>query len=250
MMKPVIRLPLEKAYNVRELGGYPTTGGHTTAYQQLLRADDLHELTEKDQVYMKQYGVKTIIDLRGASELAVAPNPFAIDEDMEYINIPLIQEDVGAPHMAEQLQLADDEFLSNMYVSLLQRSTAEVKAVFEIIAKSEGVTVFHCSAGKDRTGVIAMLLLGLVNVERSDLIANYMVTEVYLREKLASFTLDNGMPASLLQSQPAFIESAIDYIIENYHSFRNYLLHIGIAEETLNAIEQKLLQTEQLKLFL
>lgn len=249
-MNPVNRLPLEKAYNVRELGGYPTSDGETTAYQQLIRADGLHELTKNDQRYVKSYGVRTIIDLRGASELDAEPNPFERDEEMNYINIPLIQEDVGAPHMVEQMRLVDDNFLRNMYINILQNAQEEIKQVFQTIATSKGATLFHCSAGKDRTGVIAMLLLGLVKVDRADLITNYMVTEIYLQKKVIPAQFSNQFPASLLQSRADFIEPAIDYIIDNHGSVRNYLLAIGLSEETLATITQKMLATKQLELSL
>lgn len=239
-MQGIIRLPLKNAYNTRELGGYPTKNGQNTKYGQFLRSDDLYQLDAEDIALLLNYGVKAVIDLRGGSELEKYPNPFAQSEEVRYLNAPLISSDVAAPHMEALIGEMKEDFLSTTYLTIIQDASAAMKMIFEFIAEQQGCVLFHCAAGKDRTGVLAMLLLGLVEVNRADIITNYMMTEVYIKENPAIQHILANIPAELMQSKPEYIIPTIDYITAEFGDVERYLLSIGLTEAVLAKVKNKL----------
>lgn len=240
-MKNVVRLPLKNAFNIRELGGYPNRNGQVTKYHTLLRADDLFNLDENDIDLILSYGVTAVVDLRSASELSSYPDPFSKINQVNYINIPLMADDVDAADITKVVTENPERFLTDSYLEMLKGSTKAIRNVFEFIAKQEGCVLFHCAAGKDRTGIIAMLLLGLAEVSRPDIIANYMLTEVYIKENLLMQQAAEHIPSELMQSKPAYIEPVIDYILSTFKNFENYLIYIGLTKDLLYIIKNKMI---------
>lgn len=239
-MQSVVRLPLKNAFNVRELGGYPNCNGQVTSYHYLLRADDLFNLDQNDIDLLLSYGVTSVVDLRSASELSSYPDPFSKINQVNYINIPLL-ENVDAPHLTNVVNENPAQFLTQSYLEMIKDSTEAIRNVFEFIAMQEGCVLFHCAAGKDRTGIIAMLLLGLAEVSKSDIIANYMLTEVYIKENSMVQQSADKFPAELMQSKPAYIEPVIDYILSAFENIENYLTHIGLTKDLLLTIKSKMI---------
>lgn len=246
-MKPTKRLPLENAYNVRELGGYPASNKKTTKTQAFLRSDDVTYLKESDIDYLLDYGVTSVIDLRSDYELERAPNPFANIDRVQFLHAPLlvIDRDLmrGPEVFIDMFSKAEEGILAQMYVEILKDRKESLRQIFEFIAKQEGCVLFHCTAGKDRTGVLAMLLLGLVEVDRADIIANYMVSEIYneanSRKQVMNVPLE--FPEDLSFSRPQFIARAYDYVVDHYGNIQNYLLSIGLTKEEIQRIKAKLI---------
>ncbi|WP_342046737.1 tyrosine-protein phosphatase [Bacillus sp. OTU530] len=237
----IVRLPLKNAFNVRELGGYPNSNGKVTKHHYLLRADDLFNLDENDIDLLLSYGVTAVVDLRSAFELSSYPDPFSKINQVNYINIPLLADDVVEPDITKVMTENLERFLTDIYLGMIKDSTEAIRNVFEFIAKQEGCVLFHCAAGKDRTGIIAMLLLGLAEVSRPDIIANYILTEVYIKENTIMQQNAEQIPAELMQSKPAYIEPVIDYILSTFENFENYLIHIGLTKELLLTIKNKMI---------
>lgn len=238
------RLPLTNARNVRELGGYPSSFGNVTAYRYLLRADDLSNLDTNDIQYLLAYGLTNVIDLRSDSELVAHPDPFEKVGNVNYVHIPLIEQDVIDPNFYQSLLKEPANFLSEMYLGMVKHATEGIKEVFEFIDSSNGTVLFHCTAGKDRTGVISMLLLGFAGVSNEDIITNYMVTEIYIRESMKNLENLNEFPKELGMSKPEYIEPVIEYILDTFGSFEEYLLQIGIERVVLEKIKNKFLSGE------
>src|SRR5690606_18188190 len=101
----------------------------------------------------------------------------------------------------------------------------------------EGCVLFHCRVGKDRTGVLAMLLLGLAGVEKKDIVANYEVSYTKLE---SLHDVESTLPNNYLYSIPEYIMQGINYIMDNYNSYENYLLSTGLTEEILTQIRKRL----------
>lgn len=233
-----VRLPLEGVENCRELGGYSTNNGAQMKWHSFLRSSDLHELTEKDISFLEDYGVKTVIDLRGENEVTDRLNPLAERSFCNYHNIPL------AGQLIQELNSTKNMPMGESYISLLKNSE-QVKTIFNTIATAEdGVILFHCVAGKDRTGILAMLLLGLAGVERKDIISNYEVTytnmESFKRSK-KDRVLPAHVPESYLYSSREYIEAAYDYIIATHGTFENYLLAKDIDQEMIDCVKERCL---------
>lgn len=240
-MKQVRRLPLDGAYNVRELGGYAIGKNAATAWQCFLRSDGISELTKADIKYLKEYGVKAVLDLRSNAEVQMQPDKMKDDEDIEYIHISFMLEEIKDVTKVDPTKASSSFTLGDFYTQLLKNKN-QVKAIMESIASvKDGIVLFHCSAGKDRTGVVAMLLLGLMGVERQDIITNYEQTFTNLNhdDKFKEELKAKQEYAKFMGSNPKEIEKAILYIEDNYDSYEDYLLSCDISKEVLNLIKNK-----------
>lgn len=233
----MVRIPLTTTYNTRDLGGYQSLKG-PTRFGRFLRSDSLAALNHQDTEQLKLIGVKTIVDLRMPSEIKKAPNPLQDHPDFRYHHVSLMEDShVDAFTMAD----VPEDYLATMYVNLLEYSKPHIKSLFDIFSTHLDGLLFHCSAGKDRTGITAMLLLGLVGVSDPDIIANYEVTYTYLKQNPQIQAHLNHVPAQLLSSKPEFMERALSHVISKYHTIRQYLLSAGVDEAKLDIIQQSFL---------
>lgn len=240
-MQNFVRLPLEGAYNVRDLGGYPTAFGGMTAWRAFLRSDDLHDLSKRDIDFLLDYGLKTVIDLRGADETELDPNPFSRMAGVDYHNIPILVDKIDDITRTAVSTYKPQEIMSIFYVHILTDATAAIRKVFAAIADAkEGIVLFHCRVGKDRTGIIAALLLGLAGVKRADIITNYTASFHYIIENPKIIRMINDSIPDLYFSKAEYIEPALKYIEDNYGNAENYLRHIGLSDEQLNKIKSRL----------
>lgn len=236
-----VRLPLEGAENCRELGGYNSQYGEQTKWHSFLRSNDMSKLTQEDISFLKEYGVKTVIDLRGEDELQTHKNLLANEDFCEYHNIPLIAEQVTTMNFSYE-----NIFMGDFYVQLLEKNEA-VKRIFDCIAAAdEGCIIFHCAAGKDRTGILAMLLLGLAGVEKKDILSNYEVTYTNLEsiQELAVLNKETkykDIPKEVMYSKSEYIQSALDHILNNYGSVKQYLVNNGVGQEVIERVKGRLL---------
>lgn len=237
-MEHYVRLPLQNAYNVRELGGYPTSDGRVVRWQRLLRADDISALSEQDCRFLQDYGLRSILDLRSLEEVQAAPD--VVPDGVVYQNIPFMAGDIQDATRVLSQQAFD---LGDFYVELLKQKE-KVKALMEFIAQAPtGVLLFHCSAGKDRTGVLSMLLHQLAKVKTSDMLAHYQMTYVCLKEKPGFDTMvPADMDRSCLYSLPEMIAKPIAYLAENYQGIEDYLAQCSVAEATIMQIKKRLLE--------
>lgn len=124
------------------------------------------------------------------------------------------------------------------YVKLVEYKEMLYKIFHFILDNIDGCLLFHCQAGKDRTGVLAMILMGLAGVSKEDIVANYEVTHTYLKENV-KLRLEDGLE-ELEFSKPQWIEKAYDHIIEHYGSFKVYLMAVGLTKKEIKKIRRKL----------
>ncbi len=223
-----VRLPLENTYNTRELGGYPTVDG-VTAWHTFLRSDDLTNLSSHDLQFLSNYGVGVVIDLRSEQELHIAPHPK--DSPFRYYNIPL------AGDHAVNLQFAEVSY-AKFYAHMLREKQAEFREIFAILAEEDDAVLFHCAAGKDRTGVLAALLLGSVGVAAADIIANYQTTRTHL---LANPLYEHYLEplVELIRSDAQTMKATLNFLDEEFGGIPAYLLAIGVSASQLEQLRQK-----------
>jgi len=238
-MKHLSRIGLQGTYNTRDLGGYVISGGYMTRWHRIFRSDDVAYLTENDFKVLESFKVKTVIDLRSPGEIKVSPNQFSSMEHIDYHHISLInRENYG-------LNDKDDpkDALKAMYIYVLNHEKDAVLKVLHTIAEAkEGAILYHCIAGKDRTGIISMLLLGLSGVDDQDIVSNYEITYTNVRRNPRLANMPYEVPEYLIQSHYQNMEETIAYIKKEYNSFESYIKHIGLRDELIQAIKQRLVE--------
>jgi protein-tyrosine phosphatase len=177
-------LPLSGADNVRDLGGLPLIGGGTTRFGQLVRADTLQELTPDDVAYLRRYPLRTVLDLRTSIEAEREGRGRLAAEPVQYANLPFVPDAVIVPDdPAHEVVVADRRALDRVehYLDYLRLAPARVVGALGMLAGPQATTaLFHCAAGKDRTGVLAALTLEIAGVEREAVLDDYELTNARL----------------------------------------------------------------------
>ncbi len=237
-----VRLPLGGAANVRELGGYPATGGKQTAYHRFVRADRLCDLSDADVEFLRGYGVVLVVDLRGAGEAASDPDR-NLGPDVDHIHQCLIDFDATDAADVHRLIVEGEIRLEKAYRQMLDGKSA-VAAVFHAIATARpGCVLFHCTAGKDRTGVVAALLLMLAGVDRQDVCSNYAQTREnlmrlpwYRKEYCEAGEVERKM----MDSDPAVMGEVYDYLVDAYGTVEDYLMSCGVSADDLAVLKKRL----------
>lgn len=235
-------ISLEGACNVRDLGGYQTKEGREIQWGRLYRGDGQHKLTERDQELLLGRRIHTVIDLRHAQEVSVAKDAFADSDNVAYHNVDLLN-----PATTNRPQVNS---LGDLYVSMLDNSQDAFLRIFEILANpSDEAVLFHCTAGKDRTGMVAALLLDLAGVPHTTIIEDYAMTAECLLPIMDELRAarPEGMPADLyerlLGCDPSNMEMMLQHLHAVYGGSGRYLATIGLPEEKVQALRQKLLES-------
>lgn len=228
-----LRLPVEGMCNLRELGGYPCDGGITKSGV-FLRGDSTATLTPGDTKFLLDYGLGTVVDLRSQGEIDANPCAVAEHPDIEYHIIPLIPRGEGD---ATKIRVTGGT-LQEFYMLCLENSAEEFAKVFNIFADAKKCVMFNCTVGKDRTGMIAALLLMLCGVSDEDIIANYQVSHTYIKKSIQLRQVVN-MESDFMQSRPETIEGVLAYIRDKFGGAREYLIHCGVRDEGLEAIKSR-----------
>lgn len=226
--------------NLRDLGDLPSPGGMTRRGR-LLRSDSLHRLDVAGQGRLRDLGLTTVIDLRAASEAARAPNPFATMPGIAYHNISLFE---GILPRAEA-----PDVLQDMYLRALKARGAAFAQVMTLIAEApEGAVLFHCAAGKDRTGMTAALALTMAGVAEEAVVADYALTADRLapiRETLIAHAVAEGYSAEsfrpLLACAPETMAATLATLRARFGSVPDYLAGIGIGRAALARLERRLM---------
>lgn len=227
------QLALARVRNVRDLGGYTYRAEDgsqgETAFGVFLRGPSLRRLGSRDFEVLRGYGqgLKCVVDLRSDFETRHWPDPYASGRDgVTYVHAPMLDR-----LHAKGIRDAIPDRMSTVYKSLLDNDAQSIHGVMEAIDRygSGGCTLFHCRVGKDRTGVIAMLLLGLAGVSDADILDDFAATQRHIgrgtgvqRVALSIVTLRRA-PRSLFEAVPAEMELTLDYLHERYGSARAYL---------------------------
>lgn len=214
----------------------------------LLRADSLHRLTPDDHSVLAAIPVRTVIDLRHDGELAAAPNPFAQMPGVAYHHVPIIRTPpTPAAENADSPAVPRD--LGTVYRYIVDECQAGLRAALTTIADAgEGTVLFHCTAGKDRTGIIAGLVLGMVGVSPEVIAADYgLTTEAMaaMRPALMAQMTGSGRPADeaerMLSSDPELLLNLLAYLREQHGSLDAYLRVIGLTDDHITRIRSRLL---------
>ena len=246
--EPERLVALEAVHNFRDLGGYATADGRTTRWRTLFRADGLYRLTAADVVLLEPLGLRTVIDLRSAPELDERGR-FPVDvHPVVFHHLPIVDAtwaDVERPKYER-----DEDFLIWAYQEMLTIGAPRFAKAFEALAEPDALpAVFHCAAGKDRTGLLAALLLGSLGVAHDDIVADYALTvegmarfRVWAAREWPEWSARMAsMPPAFTAALPEAMRHIIDELCAEHGTVRNYVRSIGVSDATLVTLESVLL---------
>ncbi|NWG22125.1 MAG: tyrosine-protein phosphatase [Chloroflexi bacterium] len=237
-------IPLQGAHNVRDVGGYATASGALTRWRRLLRADSLHRLTPDDQRVLREYGVRTIVDLRLPVEVAHNPNVFAAADGIRYINLPLI------PERSDSGIEARSASVNDLYRLMLDECQTPIRDVLGLMAEAEAPVLVHCFVGKDRTGIITALALGAAGVPAPTIADDYALSgtlTVSLLAEIRAMLLRLGYDVTRFDRlSPAprdAMLATLAYLDERYGGIEAYLTTIGLTASQRSGLRRLLLNT-------
>jgi protein-tyrosine phosphatase len=238
MHNPQRLLNIPSLLNARDLGGYPTRDGAQTRWRSLLRADDLVQLTPAGVQSMADFGVETVVDLRWPEELAVDPSPIPAQlKHIRYHQISLLAR-TAAQWSALSLECTKETWKC----AVLDRSRTEIREVLGVIAASSpGPLLFHCVAGKDRTGIVAALMLALAEVTPEAIAQDYALSTERLRDAyLERYASED--PREVLENVRCPEEGVYNMLeyLDRLGGIRAYLDEIGIDEMQIARLRAKL----------
>ena len=238
------KLDFDACYNARDLGGIETMDGQQVRWGAFVRADSLFRLTPEGRASLLAHGIRTIIDLRMHTELEQEPNPLSGTQEIRYNHVSL----VNPQHTTALEQALITKGMLAWNLNLLDLGGDDIaQALRTIAAAPEGGVLFHCFAGKDRTGLIAMFLLSLAGVSPERIAEDYHESNMHLAQFNETFVARFSDP-EIQERVRNNLNSGYDnmmliqtYLQENYGGPEAYLLKHGLTTAELAAIRQRLI---------
>src|SRR4051812_2293427 len=227
---PPRHLNLAGASNFRDLGGYPAKDGRLVRWRQIFRSNHLGHLTAADMEILRPLGLKSAFDFRGAEERVAAMCGLA---EIAVHSLP-IEPTVVAELQARlasgvPLSSADAvEVMRESYRNYVRHNTQSFRALFAHLLEDHAPLVIHCTAGKDRTGFAAALILATLGVAQETIVDDYLMTNRYYRMEPAtanSIELPDDVKAVLSSVEGSFLEAAFEAIRSDYGDLESYLEH-------------------------
>ncbi len=241
------RIDLPGCANFRDLGGYPTRGGKRLRWRRLFRSDALHGLTPEgvDRV-VDELGIGAIVDLRSTGEVGVDGRGELRDRSPVYHHLPLFEGPLTVdPELVNRLTLAERYFL------MAERAKVPVARVISALAECSTPVVYHCTAGKDRTGLISAIVLGLLGVPDEFIVADYAASQDNLGAIVDRLMQSEGyrdvlehLPADTLHAKPETMFSLLEQLRDRYGSFRGYANEIGLSDAVIHQLESSFLEPD------
>lgn len=227
-------IELQGARNFRDLGGYTTSDGRRVKTGLLYRADSLAELTESDLHRLQALHLRTIYDFRTSDEARQAPDkplPGAVR-----VALPIGEGQMNVATLQAQILAGDLDALnlSDSYGDMLLNATDPLRTWFaDLLNPQKNPAVFHCTGGKDRTGMAAALLLVALGVPQETVMQDYLASNYYLHDHIEStlwkvrfashFRVDGDRFRAIVGVRDVYLENAFKAIIYRYGSIDNYL---------------------------
>jgi len=238
-------IPLDGCLNFRDLGGYPTADGQSVRWRLVFRSDALHLLTPADVAVVRdELAVRDVIDLRSSAEVhSEGQGPLA-DEEVRFHHLPLFDGEVRAEDRERAAQVS----LADRYIFLADLAQDRIGRVIGIIAGADAGAVFHCAAGKDRTGVISAIILGLLGVPDEAIVADYVATQENLDaivERLNSLegyrTMLAALPPDTMHANPETMLEFLDRMRTRHGTMEDYAREAGLSADQIRRLRTRLL---------
>lgn len=229
------RLPMEGAYNFRDLGGIKAADGKSVKWGKFFRSDDLMNLTDADLEYLAELSILSIIDFRTEEEVKVSP-----DRLHALLNTYWLPISTGSLSKEAIIRasgaLSLDKLMKDSYLDLVSSKECIncYRKFFSVITDTKKIPViYHCSAGKDRTGMATALLLSTLGVEEDLIVENYLESNVNLKDKYNSVIEKYPQLEPMFSVKAEYLTNAFEYLKAEYGSIEKYLkqvLGVNIAK--------------------
>ena len=237
--------------NVRDLGGHPTSDGAETRYREIVRADSIRQLSDAGWAALVDYGIRTVVDLRGDHELADDPPG---ELPVEVVHVPFMEANEEEWREIEMeidaARAAAPDFPTStreVYLIFLERFRQNAASSLSAVARaSEGGVVVHCVGGKDRTGLLCAFLLHLAGVGIEDIAADYALSEERLRPRHAAWLAEAKTEAErewierVSRTPAETMVGVFEELERRYGGVRAYLRGGGASEEDLDLAAARL----------
>lgn len=228
-------IELEGCFNFRDLGGYQTAEGRMIRWRRLYRADGLSRLTERDMQRLAELELATVIDLRTTAELEEYGRIPDAGWELEFHHVPIIE---TLPDRDEYPAWVNLEYVLGGYTRMLERGGPAIAKALRLLAEPATYpAVFHCSAGKDRTGILAALVLGFLGVPDEVIVADYALSRAAMERRYERLLeehpdrreeIERWRPA-LLSAEPDVMRELLATVRRTYGSLEGYAAAIGAA---------------------
>lgn len=234
---------LQGTVNFRDLGGYETADGRRVRMGRLFRADGLQHLTGADVEELRdRRGLRAVVDLRSTREVEIdglGPLP---REPVRYHHLPLFD----GERSDEERPSSD---LSELYYLMLRFAREPIGRVVECLVAADAPAVFHCAAGKDRTGVVSAVILGALGVPDPVIVDDYAYTKRNLDKIVARLRASEAyqyvfeeLPEETLHAEPETMERLLARVRDEWGGMRGYLEAAGLEGAMLSAMRELLLE--------
>jgi protein-tyrosine phosphatase len=247
------------AKNFRDLGGYRTADNRTVRWGLLYRSDALHKLIDADQKHLAALMLERIIDFRAAHEKEHEPDRLPVELSERVVEIPILDSSTKVWHESR------DEFVKNLKnmdpvkymvetnVDLVMRFAPEMQQFFGELLAAEGRPIlFHCAAGKDRTGFTAALILRILGVPQETVMADYLLTNQHFlaayKWNLMFARLMKGkrfaeVLKGFMEARPIYLSAAFEAMDREYGSFENYVHNgLGLTDAQIDHLKRLYLE--------
>jgi protein-tyrosine phosphatase len=235
----------EACFNFRDIGGYETVDGRRVRWGSVYRSDTLHRLKTADLERALDIGIRTVIDLRSAEELERSGR-FGRAHEVAFHHLPLEDEVALDPPDRDLAEPPPGE----VYVEMATAGRAAVANILRVIAEGEHAVVFHCFAGKDRTGVLAALLLSILGVPDDTIVGDYSLSDHALGPAVAWAESNDpewaarmaAFPPWILRAPSQSLQAFLDILRDRHGSIDGYLADAGVEPEVADVLRARLLE--------
>jgi protein-tyrosine phosphatase len=239
----------QRVFNVRDLGGLPTADGRTVKRGLVYRADGVHRLAGEDLELARRLELRTVIDLRTDGEVGRGRFPIE-DHPVDWYHLPVIKRIWSDEDLVPGASASD--FLRDRYLEMLVDGGGSLARAVELIADGNPA-LFHCAAGKDRTGVLAAMVLGLLGVAPDDIAGDYHASAAAMTEFAEWLAVEFPESRDAMTTQPeeylaAPVEAMhgfLDEVDARYGSMEGLAIELGVSDATLSALRSQLLSDDR-----
>lgn len=250
------KISLKGAFNFRDLGGYKTVDDRRVKWGCVFRSDNLARLTDDDVVLLQKTGIRRVYDFRTREEARTSPDRLPADGSIRYENLPVADDHSDTASRLEQIKAGDIDwitldFMIDAYMKYIERFPTIWGTVINRLAEPENrPMVFHCTAGKDRAGTCAALLLLAIGVPAETVIYDHGLSNTYIAgflkkiyDNFKTFQVDTQRLEPYFTAPHACIVAVIDHINEKYGTVEDYLeLRAGVHPQTIAVLKEVLLE--------